>query len=187
MRRTSRSGAAVLLIATLATLPASLAGAAASHPTPAVTFNGKGLTTLRLGTAQSVAVVRLGRLLGAPTAKLAPTPDLKNCGVTAFASWHSLSAYFDRGRLVGLSAGPGRDPQARTATGLRIGDTLARARQLYGRHLTTSGNNGGSWYARTPSGRIDGFLGPSGSHSQLPTSRIITIDVGVVGCPAMSP
>lgn len=177
----------MLLIAALSASPASFAGAASSRPTPTVTFNGKGLTTLRLGATQPAALARLGRLLGAPTSKLAPTPDLKNCGVTAFASWHSLSAYFDRGRLVGLSAGPGRDPLARTAAGLRIGDTLARARQLYGRQLTTSGNNGGSWFARTPSGRIDGFLGPSGSHSQLPTSRIITIDVGVVGCPAMSP
>jgi hypothetical protein len=157
------------------------AGAAAT-----VVLRGNGLTIARLGAGETTALAALSRALGAPTSPVTAAPELSNCGVDAIASWHALSAYFDHERLVGLSLGPGARPAGETAAGLRVGDTLARARSLYPGRLRTSTNQGGAWFARTPSGSLDGFLAPSDGKPG-PRSRILTIDVGVVGCPAMSP
>ena len=107
--------------------------------------------------------------------------------MAATASWHAMTAYFDHGRVVGFSFGPGHDPLVRTATGLTLGDTLSRARALYGKRLTDSNAQGGVWFAATTTGRIDGFLTPSTGRTPTGADRIETIDVGVVGCPAMSP
>jgi len=103
------------------------------------------------------------------------------------ASWHALTTYFNHGRLVGLSLGPGAKPNGRTPAGLELGDTLARARALYGTTLRTSTEQGGAWFVKTRDGRLDGFLDPSTGRTPGPSARILTIDVGDVGCPAMSP
>jgi len=129
----------------------------------------------------------LTRLLGKPTSSLLNTPGLTNCGVTQNVAWHELVVSFDNHRLVGLSFGPGIAPALKTSAGLRLGDTLTQARAIYGAKLTTSTTQGGVWFASTPSGRIDGFLNPSTGRAPRPTAHIATIDVGVVGCPAMSP
>jgi hypothetical protein len=102
------------------------------------------------------------------------------------ASWRALSAYFNRGRLVGLSIGPGTTPSVVTSLGLRLGDTVRVARSLYGKALRLSESQGGAWFVKTSDGRLDGFLRPSNGRPE-PTSRILTLDVGDVGCPAMSP
>lgn len=185
MRARSRRVTTALLVS----LGLSLAYGASSeaHSTSVNVLYGYGLEALRLGTHQATAIATLERLLGRPTTRVTATPELKNCGVDTYGSWHSMSAFFDHGHLVGLAFGPGRTPSVRSDHGLRLGDTLARARAIYGSRLTTSGNNGGSWYVQTPVGRIDGFLSPSAKNSARPSSKIMTMDVGVVGCPAMSP
>lgn len=174
-----------LLVSTALSL--AHAGFSGAHSAPTTVLRGNGLETLRLGSAQSSAIATLNRLYGRPTSHVVATPELRNCGVEAQGSWHSLGASFNHHRLVGLAFGPGRTPSVRTDAGLRLGDTLARARDLYAKTLTTSGNNGGAWYVTTPVGRIDGFLSSSGANASRPSSTIITMDVGVVGCPAMSP
>ena len=150
-------------------------------------LDANGLSTVHLGVNEKVAYTKLSHLLGAPTTQLRATPALDLCGVSAMATWHSFSLYFSHQRLVGMSLGPGKTPAGKTSGGLRLGDTLTRARTLYANSLRTSGNNGGAWFVAVHRGRLDGFLSPSGAAPPGPTSRILTIDVGVVGCPAMSP
>jgi hypothetical protein len=103
------------------------------------------------------------------------------------SSWHALSVYFYHERLVGLSLGPGAEPNGQTSAGLRLGYSLSRAKELYGRSFRTSTNQGGAWFIKTSSGCLDGFLVPSTGLTSGPSSRILTIDAGDLGCPAMSP
>ncbi|MGC1420035.1 MAG: hypothetical protein WA786_07955 [Acidimicrobiales bacterium] len=155
-------------------------------PVHQLVLRGNGLSFVPLGVIESQAVTAIAQRLGAPTHALSATPALSNCGVTAMATWQALSAYFNDDRLVGLSVGPGGTPSVRTSKGLRLGDSVRVARSLYGPSLRLSRNQGGSWFIATSDGRVDGFLRPSNGRPE-PTSRILTIDVGDVGCPAMSP
>ena len=160
----------------------SQAGAA-----PSLVLNGQGLSIAHLGDRQSTVETTLRQMLGKPTIPLTSTPQLHNCGVSAMSSWHAFSLYFNHERLVGVSLGPGTKPVGQTSTGLKLGNTLRRARSIYGNALHTSTSQGGSWTVTTNNGPLDGFLIPSTRSVAGPTSRIQTIDVGVVGCPAMSP
>lgn len=152
-----------------------------------ITLHANGLSVAHLGSRESEVESALVGLLGKPSKALSATPGLSNCGIDASASWRSFSAYFNHGRLVGLSLGPGRIPSGETSQGLRLGDTLSRAKSIYGTSLRTSTNQGGAWFIKTDQGRLDGFLVPSTGRAPGPRARIWTIDVGVVGCPAMSP
>ena len=83
---------------------------------------------------------------------------------------------------------PARDQALATRRGLRIGDTLARGRQLYGRAFTMSPAQGGTWGVRTAGGRIDGYAwGAPKDGAVSPQSVVATVDAGDVGCPAVSP
>ena len=73
-----------------------------------------------------------------------------------------------------------------TAQGLRVGDTLAQAQQLYGSELTTSFAQGGSWSAVTSNGKLNGFLSEEPNQTPSPPT-IMSIEAGAVGCPAMTP
>lgn len=148
--------------------------------------SGDGLSVVALGARENLAMTRVTTFLGAPTTALESAPSLGNCGVDASASWHALTLYFDTEKLVGVALGPGAIPSGVTSKGLRLGDALRRAERLYGRSLRTSTNQGGAWFVTSASGTIDGFLAPSNGRP-TPTSWIMTIDAGVVGCPAMSP
>ena len=173
------------IIVSLTVLMTSFPPLAAS--TARLVINGNGLNVVRLGTSESIAVKKLSILLGAPTTQLSPTPMLRNCGVNSMAKWHAFSLYFDHSRLVGMSLGPGNEPLGRTSVGLEVGSTLRRAKALYGKSLRVSTNQGGAWFVRTTSGHLNGFLSPSSGRSPTPDAKILTIDVGNVGCPAMSP
>ena len=177
----------VTTLTAVTTLVASGGAVAASATSGALTIQGNGLRLVPLGTSESRAVVVLDQLIGNSTTKVVATPSMKNCGVDAWGTWHALSAYFDHGRLVGIQVGPGHQPSVQTAAGLRLGDTLRRARQLYAARLTTTDANGGGWIVATSTGRIDGFVGRDGPRGPVSSSTILTIDVGNVGCPAMSP
>lgn len=150
-------------------------------------FEGNGFSVVQLRAQQSTAITILTRVLGAPSTRLTSSPELVNCGVDAVMGWHALTVFFDHHRLVGLAYGPGRTPAGATVAGLQLGDTAQVARTIYGVKFTTSLAQGGSWFAATPTGRIDGYLTPSGTGALRRSARILTIDVGVVGCPAMSP
>jgi hypothetical protein len=160
---------------------------ATSAPRASLVVSARGLDVAHLGTRESTAEKTFKRLLGPPSTPLTSTPGLSNCGLDAVSSWHGFSAYFDHGRLVGLSLGPDLTPSGRTSNGLKLGDTLGHARALYGASLRSSTEQGGTWFVTTSTGRIDGFLNPSTGRAPKPSARILTIDVGVVGCPAMSP
>jgi hypothetical protein len=177
-----------LLTATvLATSLVSASTVTANAASAPLVLAGNGLSVAHLGTSETTTMAVLTRLLGKSSSALLNTPGLTNCGVTQNVAWHSLIVSFDNHRLVGLSYGPGITPGLKTSAGLRLGDTLAQARVIYGAKLTTSTTQGGVWFASTPTGRIDGFLNPSTGKAPRPTAHIETIDVGVVGCPAMSP
>jgi hypothetical protein len=85
-----------------------------------------------------------------------------------------ITLFFGRGRLVGYEY---RGRFLATKAGLRVGNRVARARRLYGRAFKVSAAQGGSWSA-------DGLIGylsaPKGG-------RIMSIDSGNVGCPALTP
>jgi hypothetical protein len=162
-----------------------VASAAATSATLEV--SGNGLSDVHLGTAETRTVTVLTRMFGHPNSKLSSTPGLRLCDVSATIGWSSMGVYFNHNRLVGLSFGPGHSPSVVTVAGLKLGDTLARARDLYAKELSTSTSQGGAWFVSTPVGRIDGFLKPSTGRAPTPSAKIWTIDVGVVGCPAESP
>lgn len=160
---------------------------ATSASTSPLVVSAQGLSGAHLGARESLAVQTFTHLLGAPSIPLSLTPGLSNCGLDSMVSWRGFSAYFDHGRLVGLSLGPSVTPSARTSRGLELGDTLGRARSIYGISLRTSTEQGGVWIVTTSRGRIEGFLNPSTGRAPKQSARIWTIDVGDVGCPAMSP
>ncbi|TAN25135.1 MAG: hypothetical protein EPN30_05245 [Actinomycetota bacterium] len=155
---------------------------------PAV-LNGNGIGNAIFGQPQATAIANLEKVLGPPNTA-APRPTT-NCTVDAYLKFLGLTADFDHGRFVGYSTGSllGMNRQilnSQTAKGLRIGDTLAYAKQIYGSELRTSLAQGGSWFASTPSGTLAG-LTTEEVNSTSPAPRIADISAGSVGCPAVSP
>jgi hypothetical protein len=143
----------------------------------------------RFGQPQATALAELETVLGPPATPAARASF--DCDVDAEVRWHGIAAYFDHRRFVGYSTLPaGAKDQAgltlATARGLRVGDTLAFAARLYGTALRTSLEQGGSWFASTPYGTLEGFLSAE-ANRHSPPPRILTIEAGDVGCPAMSP
>ena len=156
-------------------------GAPATTGRPAILF-GNAIGNGHFGLSDSWAVSNLSELLGAPTQ---PRPGRLSgdCNVDAFIAWPKTTAYFDDGEFVGYAT---TNTRFATAKGLRVGDTVAIARRLYGSELRLSGEQDGAWFAKTPSGKVDGFL-TGEPYPPAPVARIATIDAGSVGCPAMSP
>ncbi len=163
-----------------------------AEATGAITLLGNGIGTARFGQPEATAIPNLDKALGSPKATR-PTQYYGNCSVDAFLEWPKITAYFFHNRFVGYSTGPvsGKRqprsiPDVATAAGLRVGDTLTTARQIYGHALRASLAQGGSWFARTPSGTLDGYLTNEANRTK-PPPRIGTIEAGAVGCPAASP
>ena len=114
-----------------------------------------------------------------------------NCTIDAIEQWPSMTVYFFHRRFVGYSTlSPTgmlvAEPNVATAKGLRIDDSLAQARLIYGDELRTSLAQGGSWFAKTPQGTLDGYL-TAEVNQKSPAPRILSIEAGAVGCPAASP
>lgn len=114
------------------------------------------------------------------------------CQVDHAIQWPGLSAFFEHDRFVGYAyastaaaASAAGEPVLATARGLRVGDTLTRARQLYGRAFQTSAAQGGSWAVHTPEGRLYGYM--TGPPIEGPDIKTASIDAGYVGCPAVTP
>ena len=105
--------------------------------------------------------------------------------------------YFSRSAFAGYQVGdlnatsPPRNPPGgwslATARGLRVGDSLVRGRELYGRAFAISAAQGGSWATRVDGGLIRGYVSGVPGHGPLSRILVATIGAGDVGCPAVSP
>ena len=151
---------------------------------------GQGLVGARFGQSEEKAVTALDAALGS-TATPEPVKENGNCNIDATMRWPVLTGYFDQGHFVGYStlspAGhPFSSAHLSTLKGLRVGDTLAKARQIYGSTLRTSAAEGGSWSAKTIDGTLVGYL-TTEVNQRSPAPRIMSIEAGAVGCPAMTP
>ena len=88
-----------------------------------------------------------GEELGPPT--LATPKPTTNCTVDAYLQFPGIVIYFDRETFVGYATGPANGENKEilnviTTKGLKIGDTLTQAKQIYGSSLRTSAAQGGS-------------------------------------------
>jgi hypothetical protein len=138
---------------------------------------GDGIASLSFGRAAGDLTVGIDTLLGRPTKPYAP--DARGCGVDHVIGWPGLLVFFGRGSFVGYSF---RGSDMSTRRGLRVGTTIAHARQLYGSAFKTSTAQGGSWSLETDTGRLIGYLSAPGPHG-----RIATIEAGNVACAALTP
>jgi hypothetical protein len=183
--------------ALIGTIGASSAGIASAGIAPAVTspkhtvvLSGDAVGPVRFGEAQQKAVSGLKELIGATEGGVQSAKG--NCTIDAALSWANFSVYFLRGRFVGYQTGnnltdkQGQTFNGNTSQGLRVGDTLAEARQLYPGRVTTSGDNGGVYAVKTTTGTFRGYLSLEVSNPPAKI-RIVSISAGSVGCPAASP
>jgi len=134
-------------------------------------LSGRGIAFARFGTCFGPTLVAFGDSLGVFGDR---TPG-RGCGVDR--GEHLLDhndLFFGHGRFVGYEYS---GHFLTTTAGLRVGDTVARARQLYGAAFKTSEAQGGSWSAAG----LRGYL------TAPRNGRIATIDAGNVGCAALSP
>ncbi len=111
-----------------------------------------------------------------------------SCGIDHAIGWPSLVVFLQGQRFVGYSYRPAyashHVPILATARGLQVGDTLATGKSLYGRDFHSSRHHGGSWWASTQDGRLEGLASgwPEG-----PVGSVATIAAGSVGCPGATP
>ncbi len=159
-----------------------------------VILRGNGIGNAIFGQSETTAISNLEKVLG-PSTTTAPRPAT-NCTVDAYLQFPGIVIYFDRKTFVGYDTGPGNTGSANTENkeilnvittdGLKIGDTLAQAKQIYGSMLRTSAAQGGSWFASTSTGTVDG-LTTDELYRTNPPPKIADISAGSVGCPAVSP
>ncbi|MGA2307207.1 MAG: hypothetical protein ABSH29_23910 [Acidimicrobiales bacterium] len=154
-----------------------------------VLLAGNGVAGGRFGQSQASAVNGLEQVLGSPVK--GPTDMAGNCNVDTAEQWSTLTAYFDKGAFVGYgtwAANGEAVPRGNfeTAVGLRVGDTITQADQLYGSAFQTSLAQGGSWSVATPEGNLIGYLSAEPNQSGPPPT-ISSIAAGSVGCPAVTP
>jgi hypothetical protein len=168
-------------------------------------LRGNGIGAVRFGVPPHAVRIAIDSLLG--QAGLSYKPTAAQCGVDHSIVWWddrtanglpNLVAYFGHSKFVGYQYGeygtmipprpPLRGAELATARGLRIGDTLARGRTLYGRAFTLSAAQGGTWSVRTARGLLDGYAWGTPRHGDVSwQSTVATIDAGDVGCAALSP
>lgn len=158
---------------------------------PKAVLDANAIGEARFGARLSEVVARLSRLLGPP----ATTLSASACGPVQTISWRQLTAYFRSGRFIGYAYGyqtprrlPG--PVLATARGLTLGDTIARARRLYGSAFRSTEEQGGSWLLTTAGGTLEGFAYtevPLRHGDTGPRRMIATIQAGPRICAALSP
>jgi hypothetical protein len=154
---------------------------------PSVVLSGNGASGVAFGETQGAATTGLTRLFGDP-----PTTASLGQGCTGGVAeqWPQFTAVFSDGSFVGYrTSGPNATTEPgiafTTSSGLRVGDTLARAEALYGAAWSTSAAQGGSWSATTPLGPLEGNLSDLPNH--VPPPRITSIDAGTLDCPTETP
>jgi hypothetical protein len=165
------------------------AGFYGSASATSVLLAGNGVASARFGQSQSSAIDSLDQVMGSPVK--GPIDMAGNCNVDTAEQWSTLTAYFDQGAFVGYGtwAANGEPLPAgnfETAMGLRVGDTITQAEQLYGSAFQTFLAQGGSWSVTTPEGNLIGYLSAEPNKSGPPPT-ISSIAAGSVGCPAVTP
>lgn len=178
-------GCLTLAGVTLSVVGAAGAGTAASPSSP-VRLLGNGVGTVRFGTAQSLAVHELTNLFG--TLKTTSLKATDFCGLTAQSTGSDVLFNFVGAKLAGYEVGnasgkPARQPNVATAAGLRLGDTVAQAKKIYGPRFITSADQGGSWKVKTLTGEVLGLLVKPPMAG--PGDQVDVIGAGDFGCPAM--
>lgn len=178
-------------------LTASFAGSPPRHPGTAhrkgggtppagiaghLILRGDGIGVAHFGQTEARAIADLSDLFGS-SLHTKPTDMAGNCTIDAAMQWPTITAYFFRGRFVGYGT---QAVNASTVAGLRVGDSLAQATQLYGTSLKTSTSQGGSWSVATSNGTLAG-LWTDEINRTSPEPLIADITAGSVGCPAASP
>lgn len=178
---------------TTTTTAASASSGISNVQSPAISgpvvLRGNGIGNAVFGQPEATSIANLSKVLGPPN-NATPTPS-NNCTVDNFLQFPGIVIYFDHGVFVGYATGSANGENNEvlnvvTSRGLKIGDTLTEARQLYGAEFTTSVTQGGSWFAKTATGALAGYLTAEVNLSSA-TPRIADITVGSVGCPAASP
>jgi hypothetical protein len=215
----ARSASRVALAASLALLLVSCGGKqpkqhprAATHGTRPVAsadvrrlLDGNGIGSVKFGQPRSTVIAKLERLLGPPHETI---PGI--CGFGRSTDWiglnirshdvpsAELNLSFKHSRLVGYAystnaEGPARQPHGAllaTARGLTLGDTVARARHLYGRaFVETSVPQGTPPSAKLPrlpvgevstaNGKIVAGIQASGRHDRVTAhSSVVVISAG---------
>lgn len=177
---------AVVTLAGLAWLPAPVAQATADASPVRLLASAVGV--VHFGTTQATAIHDLAALFGSLKTTRFNAVDL--CGLTAQSTGHDVLLNFERGKFVGYEIGNASGkmtglPNVATAAGLRLGDTIAQAEEIYGRQFITSAAQGGSWKVKTPTGEMYGLLVSPPMIGR--TDRIDIIGAGDFGCPAMAP
>lgn len=146
---------------------------------------GNGIDSAKFGDPVGQVVRRLDHLLGRRPTKRYYTADF--CDIDHAVHWPALWVTFLRGRFVGyqygLSAAAPGEPVLATAKGLGVGNTVATGERLYGKAFRLSAVQGGAWFVSTDRGHLLGYT----SAVTSPKGRILSIDSGYVGCPAMTP
>lgn len=134
-------------------------------------LSARGIGPATLGKGFGPALEAVGNLLGVFGHR---TPG-RGCGVsTGEQMLDHNDLFFGHEHFVGYEYS-GRF--LATTAGLRVGDTIAQARRIYGAGFKTSTAQGGSWSAAG----LRGYL------TAPRNGRISTIDAGNVGCPALRP
>jgi hypothetical protein len=155
-----------------------------------VVLRGDGLAGAKFGQPETVAIDEIEGAVGTPLHAM-PTNMVGNCTVDSAMQWPTLTAYFSRNSFVGYSTSSLNryllDSNVSTAAGLRIGDSLAKARDLYGDALRTTTAQGGAWSVATSTGTLAGNFTAEVDQSPPLNPRIGDITAGSVGCPAASP
>ena len=150
---------------------------------------GDGVASVRFGESASSAIADLDRLLGNPPE--GPVSEAGNCTIDTAEQWSGLTVFFDKDEFVGYSTLAANGERLtrgnmEAAKGLRVGDTLAQAQQLYGSAFQTSLAQGGSWSVPTAAGKLIGYLSAE-PNQPGPAPTITSIEAGSVGCPAATP
>jgi hypothetical protein len=175
--------AVLMIVGLLGPVDASGAGGHLKRP---IVLTNKAVAGVALGTRATIAKSRLDAIFGKPirTTTYSGT-EAKGCGLDFSMSWPHFEAVFYRDHFVGYDTGYSTTSLSLFETGarLRVGDTVAEAKRIYGDTFRTSAAQGGSWSVARK-----GVYGYLVSPPRVgPNDRIAGIAAGHVGCPAVTP
>jgi hypothetical protein len=162
---------------------------ASNHP---LRISAAHVAGVALGTGRTASLRKLNAVLGQPRHREFSNGHVpkgqRHCAFTGEVDWEHFNAFFYRDRLVGyavwarrLRTRSGHTSPVASSRGLRVGNTLRRARARYGRVVRSSAQ-GGSWAVSTRGGRLLGY-----SQAARLGSPILSIEAGHVGCTALAP
>jgi hypothetical protein len=182
---------ALLMLVAVSQVSEGVASAATS-PKHTIVLGGDAVGTVRFGETQGIAAASLETLIGKSDGGVQKA-NMGDCIISDALYWPNFAAYFYHGKFDGYQTGnyvTGKSEptfNGETPQGLRVGSTLAQAKQLYGSALSTNGQQNGVYAARTTTGTIRGYLSTEPNQAPPTKVRLLSISAGSVGCPAMSP